>query len=531
MLSHDNQYHHIKAIGYKPAECIIKVKGMGTDGIYCTPNHPFYVREMYRYGHKSIRAFREPKWKQAVGLTNKDYLGVAINQESKVPEWSGVALHYGGHDYRSNELSAMLDNKDFWYVVGRYIGDGWTRDDESHKQVVICYSDRNGNGFIEKVRGLGFNPTVTNERTTYRCTISSKELLRFMDRYGHYAHGKHIDGETFDLPVELLESLTEGWLDSDGCYIKSIQEYKITTVSKELTYGLQQIVAKVYHAPTRIYKSVRPKTTVIEGREVNQRDSYEIVWHTDIRKQDHAFYENGYVWYPCNGIELTDLHEYVYNMEVEDSHSYTANGAIVHNCQDFSQAGLQKGGTEGTGTRSSLLWECRRAIVSKKPKYLMLENVAALVSAKFLPLFNKWRQELTSYGYENFAQVLNAKNYGTPQNRERIFLVSIRDDGDNPTYHFPATFELENKLKDVLEDETDTKYYLNPNKVNKFVKDNMLMIEKYAREGDGKIEPLPSHLRAWLENYPEEEVPDGASEELTNGEQEAGQDLFEESDN
>lgn len=127
-------------------------------------------------------------------------------------------------------------------------------------------------------------------------------------------------------------------------------------------------------------------------------------------------------------------------------------------CQDFSSAGLQRGGQEGSGTRSSLLWECRRAIIAKKPKFLLLENVAALVSEKFLPLFNKWQAELESYGYSNFAQVLNAKDYGVPQNRERVFLVSILD--DNARYHFPEPFKLEKRLKDVLEVNVDEKYYL-----------------------------------------------------------------------
>lgn len=68
-------------------------------------------------------------------------------------------------------------------------------------------------------------------------------------------------------------------------------------------------------------------------------------------------------------------------------------------CTDFSTAGLQRGGAEGSGTRSSLLWECRRAIVAKRPAYCMLENVKALVSRKFLPLFQKWCDELEGYGY------------------------------------------------------------------------------------------------------------------------------------
>jgi len=127
-------------------------------------------------------------------------------------------------------------------------------------------------------------------------------------------------------------------------------------------------------------------------------------------------------------------------------------------CQDFSQAGLQKGGAEGSGTRSSLLWECRRAILSKKPKYIVFENVKALVSQKFLPYFIKWQNELASYGYSNFAKVLNARDFGIPQNRERIFMVSILD--DNASYHFPEPFPLDKRLKDVLEEDVDEKYYL-----------------------------------------------------------------------
>ena len=127
-------------------------------------------------------------------------------------------------------------------------------------------------------------------------------------------------------------------------------------------------------------------------------------------------------------------------------------------CQDFSQAGLQKGGAEGSGTRSSLLWECRRAILAKKPKYIVFENVKALVSQKFLPYFLKWQNELASYGYSNFAKVLNARDFGIPQNRERIFMVSIL--AENASYHFPEPFPLDKRLKDVLEEDVDEKYYL-----------------------------------------------------------------------
>lgn len=128
-------------------------------------------------------------------------------------------------------------------------------------------------------------------------------------------------------------------------------------------------------------------------------------------------------------------------------------------CQDFSFAGMQRGGEKGSGTRSSLLWYIEEAIFHKRPKFLLMENVAALVSQKFIGTFNQWQAIVERYGYKNYAQVLNAKDYGVPQNRERIFLVSIRNDIQR-TFFFPKPTKLTKKLKDVLETNVDEKYYL-----------------------------------------------------------------------
>lgn len=157
-------------------------------------------------------------------------------------------------------------------------------------------------------------------------------------------------------------------------------------------------------------------------------------------------------------------------------------------CQDFSNAGLQRGGEEGSGTRSSLLWECRKAIVAKRPKYLLLENVKALVSKKFLPTFNKWIKDLEDYGYYNTWKVLNAKDYGVPQNRERVFLISIRRDllDPSPVYHYPKPFPLELRLKDILEPKVDEKYFLSDKTVVSFAEH----CERKQAQGCGfKFEP------------------------------------------
>ena len=148
-------------------------------------------------------------------------------------------------------------------------------------------------------------------------------------------------------------------------------------------------------------------------------------------------------------------------------------------CQDFSQAGLQRGGEKGSGTRSSLLWECQKAIEAKRPKYCLMENVAALVSGKFIRLFNPWQLTLENLGYKNFAAVLNAKDYGVPQNRERIFLVSIHD--ADARFEFPKAIKLERRLKDVLETNVDERYYLSNSVIDNFNAHK----ERNAAKGNG----------------------------------------------
>ena len=118
----------------------------------------------------------------------------------------------------------------------------------------------------------------------------------------------------------------------------------------------------------------------------------------------------------------------------------------------------------------------RDAVRVKRPKYLCLENVKAMVSKKFLPMFNLWQQELEKFDYVSFAKILNARDFGVPQNRERIFLVSVRRDAlaelADGVYHFPAPMPLERRLKDVLEEEVDEKYYLSDKMLEYFERVN-----------------------------------------------------------
>ena len=144
-------------------------------------------------------------------------------------------------------------------------------------------------------------------------------------------------------------------------------------------------------------------------------------------------------------------------------------------CQDISIAGKQKGLQEGSGTRSSLLWECAKLIEAKLPKFLLMENVKNLVGKKHKPDFDKWCEYLDGLGYTTCYQILNAKDYGVPQNRERVFAVSIL--GEHEPFEFPEPQPLTVRLKDILEDEVPENYYIDQERTEQLLYNNQGKID------------------------------------------------------
>ena len=218
---------------------------------------------------------------------------------------------------------------------------------------------------------------------------------------------------------------------------------------------------------------------------------------------------------------------------------------IMHGspCQDFSLAGKQAGGDKDSGTRSSLMYETIRIVEKLKPKYVIWENVKNLLSKKHRHNFDAYLETMENLGYTNYYQVLNAKDYGIPQNRERVFTVSIlgnesyefpkveentnkiiehnpkgkhqqdliQDEdglcrcipagthGSTPhllktlvrNYEFPPKQELKLKLKDILEDEVDEKYYLSNSQIEylEYGKYNASKVSNKIKQTDTGICP------------------------------------------
>lgn len=477
VLTHKNRFMPVVNIGGEINKDIYSIRVQGFLKTECTDYHPFYCK-------KSKKS--EPEKIRLKDIKKGFYIGSHINVENK-------------NDYN-------LSNEDCW-ILGRYVADGHIRKekrperkDSYQYQCILSVGDDK----VQKLKDIVKNRHYScypHTESTHRVCFSSMKLIDFIIEhgFGRNAEEKNIPSFILDLPVDKLSSFLDGYMSGDGCQIEN--KYQATTVSRELAMMLCLVIQKVYRVGCRIYFDERPETCVIQGRTVNQKDIYMIRFMKESQKQTW-FIEGNIVWYPVKEIVNLNKKENVYNIEVEEDHTYTANNMIVYNCQDFSVAGKQKGSvwtckecgheynpltvhwsernkcphchsTEIGKTRSSLLVEYLRVIRANKPNFGIYENVKNIVGKQFKDTtFKLFTDELEEYGYSVHWKVLNAKDYGIPQNRERVYLIFIKKELDNGKFKYPEPFDNGIRLKDILEDEVDEKFYISEDKVQKFL-DNL----------------------------------------------------------
>jgi len=166
--------------------------------------------------------------------------------------------------------------------------------------------------------------------------------------------------------------------------------------------------------------------------------------------------------------DIRNIHADDLNIVETDKYKYLMTYSFP--CTDLSVAGKRAGMERESGTSSSLLWEVERLLKECKelPQYLLMENVPMVIAKDNLHNFGQWASFLTKLGYDNYYQLLNAKDYGVPQNRERCFMVSILK-SEHKSFAFPKPKPLEIRLKDVLEDNVDEKYYLTSEKAQRLI--------------------------------------------------------------
>ena len=296
--------------------------------------------------------------------------------------------------------------------------------------------------------------------------------------------------------LDYLGANFESWKICEWA-IKSIQAYKDahfstdnTDYSKELTrdqveeYLFNKGISSNYNDPMTLEQIKRlgeEKARVIYNNIIATHNLVSVV---NCKAED---------------LEIVDRDQYIYML----TYSYP--------CQDLSKSGKRRGMAKGSGTRSGLLWEVERILEEchgNLPHVLIMENVPDVIGEKNKLDFAKWYQKLESLGYANFYKILNAKDYGIPQHRERCFMVSVLGDY---YYIFPEKRKLRKRLKDFLEPHVDEKYYLS----EKMIQYISFTGTKNFKNPDCRINldiarPLTTDQgkRAGTTNYISEELPD-----------------------
>lgn len=474
VLTHKKRFMPVVAIGGEKQKDIYSLRVQGFLETRCTDYHPFYCKKTRSSIPEKIRL---------KDIKKGYYIGNHINKKS---------------DNKFN-----LSNEDCW-ILGRYVADGHIRKDkrkgrvESYQyQCILSIGNNKVDELKRNVKNRHYS-CYPHGGSVHRVVFSSMDLVNFIidNGFGTKAETKTIPKFILDLPIDKLHSFIDGYMSGDGCEIDG--KYQATTISKELAMSLCLAVEKVFRVGCRIYYDERQEHHEIQGRIVNQKDTYMIRFMKESQKQAW-FIEDDIVWYPVKSIKPLYIKEDVFNIEVQDDHTYTANNMITFNCQDFSVAGKQKGSVwtcKDCGheynpltvhwskrdkcpqcnssniekTRSSLLVEYLRVIRANKPNFGIYENVKNIVGKQFRDTtFKLFEDELHEYGYNTYWKVLNSKNYGIPQNRERVYLIFIRKDLDNGQFKFPEPFDNGIRLKDILEDKVDEKFYLSDDKAQKFL--------------------------------------------------------------
>lgn len=396
VITHTNTYNEVLNIGRKLTNKINKIKISTSEEINTTDDHPFYARTKCRVWNNDKRGwdrkYGEPEWIKAKDLDkNKHMVGFAINTESKIPVWKGVNKtvknQINSHIYNENKISNYFENGDFWWLIGRYIGDGWTRHTENRFEFYICCAKNELTeitGVLDRLDNNFFNYSVVEQKSTYKISVYKKELVEYVSQFGKYAHGKKLTGDIINLPKTLLRSFLDGYFSADG-YRKiddsGKETFTASSVSRELIHGIGQCIAKVYNIPFSITKFCKNGFDIIEERKVKVKDIYILKYNLN-NKKSYSFIENGILWTNIKSIKESYEEVFVYNIEVKNDNSYTANGVIVHNCEKFSVAaigrhwikGTNLPKTEDTKEALALLERTVKLIKELNPKYFFIEN-------------------------------------------------------------------------------------------------------------------------------------------------------------
>ena len=395
------------------AEQIYQLKVEGNLLIQVTGNHPVFARKRRErhIGH----TFDEPEWIKVKDLKKGDLIQ-QYNPKIK--------------------MTRRLTDEQAW-LLGRYVADGYIvntkrrhRQNSYFHRVVFCIGKKKVDSFKAHVSNYHLSPSVSNKNgSCIKFSIYNEELMDLASEFGRGATNKEIPLWVFGLSLNQRKLFIDGYTSGDGSLVANKTMQSVTTISKKLALSFSKLVECTLNRPASVFYVKTADTHVIEGRRVNQQDQYQIhyriedngklLWHSKI-------YE-GNMWKPVKTVKKIELDKAipVFNLEVENNHTYNANGIICHNCTNISIAGNRTG---IEGEQSRMFFEVIRLLKERAenqktlPTYLIMENVKNLLSSNQGRDFAEVIYQMDSVGYDAEWCIFDSAEV-VPQHRERIYIV------------------------------------------------------------------------------------------------------------
>lgn len=413
VATHNGRFCKVLRVGKKLSSELVEVSIVGRNRFVCTADHPFPLVKSHR--HKNGEFFFDSPNLTAI----KDGTSLYVQMVNAENEDFGVAIPQLPRVYNAS-------NSEIYELCGWYVGDGYIRGwkGKNKKAIIIFLNAKDIAVFNERFGGK-INYTISRLAGIFKVQICCTEFARFLhNHFGELAHGKKIPMWVYN--KEVRENFIRGYLKTDGCLTRGGHSIQWSTVSPALAFGVADIVGH-----TSVHKAKMPRTTVICGRTVTQRDLYS-VRHYDTANRFHRI-----GMFDCVKVKevkkLDGVTDWVYNLEVAEDHTYIVNGLVTHNCQSVSVAGKREGMAEGSGTRSSLAFHYQRIIDESKPMFTLWENVCGAFSSNGGADFVWFVNKCANSGYSMAWRVLDAQYTMTeefpravPQRRRRIWLVGYK---------------------------------------------------------------------------------------------------------
>lgn len=422
VLTHKNRYKEVLTTMKSIKKGIYTLQVQGIPDTECTGNHRFYVRyKLKKYDSETQTRYigwSKPTWKMVKNFNGKEFIIFPCNYECDNPY--------------------NITQKEAWFL-GRYLADGTISD---NKKIIWLVGNGKIPSFMRRKKSLGYY--LGRCISDYEFESCNPRLIDLCSKLGKTNESKTIPPFIENLPRDILAEFIMGYVTSQPDLSPTV--YKFTATSKELACKLGQMLQKTYNIPYSLKKEyyVQP---FFKKRNMFFFDFWTIHFPKHNIKDFKGRMIDGNLWMPIKKITFDEKREeVVYNMEVKDDNSYTANNMGVHNCQDFSIAG-KRAGLEGdrsslVGEIFRLLWEARE---EDRPEWLIYENVKGMLSS--------------NRGFDYFHILSEMDRGGTTLNGNYSTLKTMEchKTGRGCT------------LLDILEDSVPEKYFLSADQMQRIV--------------------------------------------------------------